>query len=704
MIIKQVELENFRIYRGRNTVDLSPKDGQNIYVVSGKNGFGKTTFLMSLVWCLYGRQMQDVDELYEREIKEKGGYTKYIVTSLNRQAKAEDDTSFSVKLTITNAIIPALTCGEISIKRTYNTRTATEDLEILIDGFENELIKGLGDDKTRGEENFIRDYLLPIEIAKFFFFDAEKIVSLAEVNTPEQRKKLSRAYSEILGIKKYEDAKAEIEETQLRIRARTANAKEKELINNLNNDITNLRLSIGDNNQQILDFKDKRTQLKFESDEIQNKLIRVGNLITLEELEALRASGSELEGRLNSIQSDLSKSYELVPFAIAANKLSEVASQVKIEAEFKEVKFRQENAVNVEDKLLDELSEEIDQCGKVVAGSIRDFYNTTFRKLIRRHLATEGPSFPDDFKLLHDLTESERAQMQTLIDNLRLSFRQEFKRLHFEYNQTRNDLGQIKRRIADAESLSEDAVVKADRQRKKEVDDEIDSLGEQIGALEQNISNFQLVIVNKEKQLDELRKKLRASVQDMEKDALTEALSKRLRDFITLYKDRKKEALGKQIHKGLKMLMHKKGFVHDVKVHIIGGDIEIELYNKRGDVILKEGLSKGEQQLYATALLYGLVEESDFDFPIFIDSPMQKFDDQHAENIVRHFYPKIADQVILFPLINKEMSAREYEMLLPNVARSYLIVNQDADQSGFEEVDPNSLFSRYAKLYHNNPN
>ena len=312
----------------------------------------------------------------------------------------------------------------------------------------------------------------------------------------------------------------------------------------------------------------------------------------------------------------------------------------------------------------------------------------------------EGPTFPENFQLLHDLTESERAQLQTHINNLRLAFQQEFKRLHFEYNQTRNDLAQIKRRIADAESLSEDAVVKADRQRKKDIDEEAEQLGEQIGALEQTNTNHNVAIVNKEKQLDELRKKLRASAQDVEKDALTEALSRRLRDYITLYKDRKKESLGKQIHKGLKMLMHKKGFVHDVKVHIIGGDIEIELYNKRGDVILKEGLSKGEQQLYATALLYGLVEESDFNFPIFIDSPMQKFDDQHAENIVRQFYPKIAEQVILFPLINKELSAREYDILLPNVARSYLIVNHDADQSGFEEVEPHYLFSRYADLYH----
>ena len=655
---------------------------------------------MSLVWCLYGRQMEDVDDLYAREIKEKGGYPKYIVTSLNRQAKADDDTSFSVRLTLVNAIIPGLTCSEISIKRTYNTRTATEDLEILIDGFENELIKGLGDEKFRGEENFIRDYLLPIEIAKFFFFDAEKIVSLAEVNTPDQRKKLSQAYSEILGIKKYEDAKKEIEETQMRIRSRTANAKELEKINNLNNDTTNLKLAIGDNNQQIIELRDKRTELRFESDEIQKKLIRVGNLITLEELEALRASGSELEARLNAVQSELGKSYDLVPFAIAASKISEVVGQVKMEGEFKDAKFRQENAENVEDKLLDELSEEVDKCGKVVSGSIRDFYNNAFRKLIRKHLAMDVPEFAADFKLLHDLTESERAQLQALVDNLRLSFRQEFKRLHFEYNQTRNDLGQVKRRIADAESLSEDAVIKADRQRKKALDEEVERIGEQIGGLEQANSSHHLAIVNNDKQLEELRKKLRASAQDQKKDVLTEALSKQLRDYIVLYKDRKKESLGRQIHKGLKLLMHKKGFVHRVEVRIMGEDIEIELYNKRGEEILKEGLSKGEQQLYATALLYGLVEESEFAFPVFIDSPMQKFDDQHAENIVREFYPKIAEQVILFPLINKELSAREYEMLLPSVARSYLIVNQDYDQSGFEEVAPPQLFTRYADLYH----
>jgi len=700
MVIKSIELNNFRIYRGHNVVDLSPKEGHNIYVISGKNGFGKTTFLMSLVWCLYGRQMHEVDDLYKREIEEKGGYGKYIVTSLNRQAKAEDDRSFSVKITLTDAIIPALTCSEISIKRTYNTRTNDEDLEILIDGFENELIQGLKDEKERGEEYFIRDYLLPIEIAKFFFFDAEKIVSLAEVNNNDQRKKLSRAYSEILGIKKYEDTKTEIESTQLRLRARSASATERKSINTLETDITNLRLAIGENNQQILDLKDERAEFRYESDEVQKKLIRYNNLITLEELEELRATGQTLEMRLSEVQAELAKSYDLVPFAMAASKLAEVTDQVKMESEYKDVKYKEENAASVEDRIIDDLSDEIDNCTKPINGSVRDFYNTAIRKLVKRHFFADAPEFPVDFRILHDLTESERAQLQTLVDNLRLSFREQFKRVHSEYNHARNELIQVRRKIADAESLAEDAVVKADRQRKHELDNEIERLGEQIGGLEYSNSNHQNSIVQNEKQLEDLRKKLKASEQDQEKDLLTEALSQRLRDYINMYKERKKKSLEKQILRGLNMLMHKKGFVKNVEVRIMGDLIEIELYNKRGDIILKEGLSKGEQQLYATALLYGLVEESDFDFPVFIDSPMQKFDDQHAENIVKHFYPSIADQVILFPLINKELSHREYQMLLPRVAKSYLIVNKDSDQSGFEEVAPDQLFDRYAAIYH----
>ena len=701
MIIKQIELDNFRIYKGHHLIDLSPQAGKNIYVVSGRNGFGKTTFLMSLVWCLYGRQMQEVDDLYKREIEDQGGYPKYIGNSLNRQAKEEEVRSFSVKLVIADAIIPELTCGEISIKRTFDTFSGDENLEILIDGSDNELIKELGDDKMRGEENFIRDYLLPIEIAKFFFFDAEKIVSLAEVNTQDQRRKLSKAYSEILGIKKYEDAKTEIEDTRFRLRKRTANEKEEAQLNTIEADIKNARLLIAQCEEEVDSLHDERVEKKYAADELQTRLVRIGNLISIDELEELRARGRELENRMKELQDELAQSYDIVPFAIAANTLAQVADQAKTEAEFKDSKFKQENVDITTEAVLNDLIEEQKECPAAITHGVQKFYFDTISKLIRKHFFADAPAFPADFRLIHDFTESERSGLQGLLSNLRLSFREQFRSFIFRYDQTRTEQAKVRRLINEAESIAEDEVVKADRDKRNALDKEIEAIDRKIGALIAQIEQARAEILQKDKQSKELSKRLTVSRDDRAKDKLSEELVKRLRSYIKLYKERKKESLEEQILSGLQMLMHKTGFVQRVEVDLAGEDIDIHLYGRDKKRIPKESLSKGEQQLYATALLYGLVEESDIKFPIFIDSPMQKFDDSHAGNIVKHFYPSIADQVILFPLINKELSESEYQVLLPNVARSYLIVNHDSNRSDFREVPPAELFQQHNAMSEN---
>ena len=144
--------------------------------------------------------------------------------------------------------------------------------------------------------------------------------------------------------------------------------------------------------------------------------------------------------------------------------------------------------------------------------------------------------------------------------------------------------------------------------------------------------------------------------------------------------------------------MHKKGFIEKVEVQIIGEDIDINLLDKRGDYINKGNLSKGEQQMYATALLQGLVEESYIKFPVFIDSPMQKFDIDHAHNIVKYFYPEVSEQVVLFPLIKKEMSFEEYNLLLPHVSNAYLLDNVDNDCTKFKHVETNDLFTEFEKM------
>lgn len=103
----------------------------------------------------------------------------------------------------------------------------------------------------------------------------------------------------------------------------------------------------------------------------------------------------------------------------------------------------------------------------------------------------------------------------------------------------------------------------------------------------------------------------------------------------------------------------------------------------------------GVLQRLALAYFFGsLLDETEIEFPVFIDSPMQKFDPQHTKNVLTKFYPNVSKQVILFPLLKKELTEEEYQYIQPIVNKSYLI-NNEKDGSHFVEVKPENLFEEY---------
>jgi DNA sulfur modification protein DndD len=697
MTIKEIELYNYRIYKGSNIIDLSTHDKKNLFIVSGRNGFGKTTFLMSMVWCLYGRNMQEVDEIYKKEIADQGGYSKYIKNSLNRLAGTEDDYNFSVSITFTDVEIPEVPCKEIVVKRSFNTKTSVNDeVEILIDGYSNELAKEVGPDM------FIREFIMPIEIAKFFFFDAEKIVSLAEVNTTEQRRKLSQAYSEVLGIKKYEDLKKELESLQLKLRQESASAVEKSLLQQLKAEVFKCENLIEENEVKIAELREKKNEKSKESRDIQEKLIKAGSLITVEELNQLKQQEDSLNSRLTQLQSSLRDSYDIIPFAIAGDTFLNVAKQLDNEANFKTAQFKDENVKGVTNKILTELLNVPKPSTLAIDHNVHAFYAETFEQLIRKHFFSDTPQLPTDFKVIHEFSESEKNELMALFSNLKSSFRDSFKRLTGDFNQTKNELNGIRRRIKDAEANQEDPMIAEYRKQREDLEIEIARIEDTIDSYNREIGEYGNEKTQKGKRIEELSRKLGVSQKNKEKDDIISRNISNLKDFIAKFKAKKKESLEEQILSGLETLMHKRGFIKKVEVDIIGDDIDIVLKNGRGEEIRKESLSKGEQQMYATALLRGLVEESDIEFPVFIDSPMQKFDEQHAENIVKYFYPNISRQVVIFPLINKELTEKEFKILAPHIQNTYLIHNVHEDKSEFLTIEPTEFLSTYNRMYNAN--
>ena len=192
--------------------------------------------------------------------------------------------------------------------------------------------------------------------------------------------------------------------------------------------------------------------------------------------------------------------------------------------------------------------------------------------------------------------------------------------------------------------------------------------------------------------VSELSKKVSLDDSDAKKDRVAEQLINELSTFLISLKQEKKFSLERRIKGVLNNLMHKEDFIGRVEVIINGEDMDIELYTVDEKLINKDSLSKGEQQLYATSILKALVDESGIQFPVFIDSPLQKFDKSHATKIITEFYPQISKQVVLFPLLYKELTADEYEVMKPLVNATYLIKN-DTTHSYFENIEIENFIS-----------
>lgn len=698
MQLKEISLSNFRIYKGRNTINLLPDKDKNIIIISGKNGFGKTTFLMSLVWCLYGRQMTMVDELYKTEIAHKGSYAKYIAGSMNRLADLNGDSKFSVSLTFTGVKMLTGNYSEVKITRSYDTRTSNESVDVLIDGQPNEIIRDLTTDKQDGAEIFIRDFILPIEIAKFFFFDAEKIVSLAEINSIEQRKNLSKAYTEVLGIKKYEDLKETLEILQDDYRKKSATPEDRKELNQIKADIENKNIEIENLEEQIFKLSEEKDEKKNESEEIRKKLVIESNSITIEELNTLKEQETNYKNKIDSLKNELKDFFDLIPFGLAGAVLNDVADQLDKEQNYNEAKFQQENVEQKTTQIIEDIEKERSEKSFYVDPKARDFYEAQIKNFIKKYFFSQVPKISDDFVPLHDFSVQQKNELDTLVNNLKHSFRENFAKISDENQRAKNELDKILRKIRSAEKDTEDEQIRNLRYRKEELDKNVENMFLEIGGCQEKIRSIKDEIKTLKQKQETLRKRLDDSLLYSEKERKTKQVISELKNFIRDFKEVTKKKLEQNILKELKTLMHKKNLIDNVKVTInqAGDDIDINLYDANNKILDRGDLSMGERQMYASALLKSLVCESEIDFPVFIDSPMQKFDTEHAQNVLKEFYPSVSNQVVLFPLLIKELTEHEYNNILkPYVNKTFIIKNFNSEWSQFDEVNPDELIMKY---------
>ena len=118
------------------------------------------------------------------------------------------------------------------------------------------------------------------------------------------------------------------------------------------------------------------------------------------------------------------------------------------------------------------------------------------------------------------------------------------------------------------------------------------------------------------------------------------------------------------------MLLHKRNFIE--KISIDKETFEVKLFKGNDDEIAKTMLSKGELQMFATAVVWGLAKTSGRPLPFMIDTPLARLDEEHRQNLVEQFYPNASHQIIILST-DTEIDYNHFKKLEPYIERSFVI-------------------------------
>lgn len=418
--------------------------------------------------------------------------------------------------------------------------------------------------------------------------------------------------------------------------------------------------------------------MRAEDDSIQLQLMREGNNTTTLEIQRVESVIASAKQKDEEYKKKLKTFIDFAPFAISGKLFQETRDQLEHDFKLNEDKNLQLSKNLVVSDITSDLL--------LMLSKVAIPQETSFA------LQQEIQSILDKYKgdvseeqTLLPLQEHDYEEFMAVYNNVTTTYKAEFEHLADDYRKNKQILERNSRRLSNINSKESDELIKNIRSKKNDIEHLISEKDKEIRLTHETLGTLTQELATVSKQVSELSKKVSLDDSDAKKDKVAEQLISELSTFLVSLKQEKKFSLERRIKGVLNNLMHKEDFIGRVEVIINGEDMDIELYTVDDKLINKDSLSKGEQQLYATSILKALVDESGIQFPVFIDSPLQKFDKSHATKIITEFYPQISKQVVLFPLLYKELTADEYEVMKPLVNATYLIKN-DTTHSYFEKV------------------
>jgi DNA sulfur modification protein DndD len=683
MKFSSINIENFRQYYDNVYIDLGTVQNKNIVLIGGRNGYGKTNFLISLVWCLYGEKISQVDENFKKEIQKEKNYSQFMKQSLNWTAKNENNNSFSIQLKITDLELPEIkifskTITGIIIKRDFNVQTMQENLSIKDDFSGDELFED-NEDKI----NFINDYIIPLDAAKFVFFDAEKIAAMAELSTKEEGSVLNDALGKILGLDIYEDLIGDLDLYSNNLRKEGATKNIQDQINDRENAIKINRSEIDRIDENIAELIKEVTNIKFKIKEYDSFINQnsKGNTVQFDR-ESYLLRKDLLQQKETDLEQAFNELSELIPLAILAGKLEEVNEHLVLQDQNQILINSSSEIIEKIDTFIERL---FNQAPEPINSSMtlkdKMFYYAKAQNLSSELF--EEKSEQVDLEFEHDLNNSEKSLINNAINAINFQSKELFENTMDNYNTIKIELKDVNQTLSKIDSDLVDDYIIEKMIEKEKAERSLSEKDQNIGSYNANKEKLKKDISRLNQEYHSLLQKVEVTQLNKTKFQKTREYIGVLQSFVDSQKRAKKESLEKNILSELKKLLHKlqgevesSKFISDVSVSILpdNGGMKITLFDSNDIEVKKEVLGAGEKQIYISCLIKAILKESVQSLPIFIDTPLGRLDDEHIKNILLYYYPDLSEQVVILST-NNEITPRRFKDIEQNVSKTYLLEN-----------------------------
>lgn len=642
MILEELVLHDFGVYRGRQVFDLSmPDPTRPIILIGAHNGAGKTTFIEGLQLALYGR-------LSQAGFRGAAGYEAYLKGAINRTAAPGDGASVQVAFRRTME-------GEerhYRLIRSWSVQKGhvKENFEVLLD-------EQLDPVLTSQWAEFVEE-MLPPRIAPLFFFDGEKIEQFADLKRSAEI--ISVAIKGLLGLDIVERLEVDLAVLERRKVADQARGEAKA-------ELAAAEQAVTDLSRELKAAFDRVATARRDSDRAAHLLDRAQSALKAQggdlfaSREALATQKIEADLALRAHERDLRQwAAGATPLLLVRDLVDEVHRASTREAEAATAAQLVEHLQDRDRRLLEVLGE-IPHPGlttRVEAFLERD----------RMRLADLA-----DYPLDLQLSSAARFSLQGLTEAGLDDALQERDRLLEALSDLEADLESVERRVAaipapeSIEPLIAD-VVRREREA-AEADAELSRQMEGYSALERELANSR---TRYQSRLDD---HVRQSLASEDADRLIRH-STRARQTLASFR---REVVSYHVHRletlvleGLNELLRKSDLI--VNVTIDPDTFEIQLKDNAWQTLSPDQLSAGERQLLAVSLLWALAKASDQAAPTVIDTPLGRLDSRHRDRLVHRYFPFAGDQVILLST-DEEVDEHLYAKLAPKLSRSFTITH-----------------------------